>query len=232
MPRKPRFFLPDIPIHAIVRGNDRKVIFAEDADKAAYLEIAKEASLTYHVFIHAYVLMDNHVHWLISSPEPENLSKFMQYLGRRYVPYFNHKYGKTGTLWEGRFKASLIDTEHYLLRCYQYIELNPVRANMVKYPEAYVWSSYRANALAEVNPVLTAHKFYTRLGQTKQQRAEAYRESFKEKLDEYLVNDIRNAVQTGTPLGNERFKEQVEALLGKKVGYAARGRPKKIDVVE
>jgi len=226
MPRKPRFFLPSIPIHAIVRGNDRKVIFAEDADKAAYLEIAKESSQVNQVHIHAYVLMDNHVHWLISSPVTENLSKFMQYLGRRYVPYFNHKYGKTGTLWEGRFKASLIETDHYLMRCYQYIELNPVRAKMVTNPESYIWSSYRANALAEINPVVTPHELYSRLGKNGVEQAQAYRESCKEKLEEHFITDIRNAVQTGTPLGSERFREQVESLLGKKVGYAQRGRPK------
>jgi len=112
--------LSDIPIHAIVRGNDRKFIFVEEADKSTYLEIAKEAAISLQVLIHAYVLMDNHVHWLISSPIPENLSKFMQFLCRKYVPYFNHKYGKTGTLWEGRFKSSLINSDIYLLRCYQY----------------------------------------------------------------------------------------------------------------
>ena len=227
MPRKPRFFLPDIPIHAIVRGNDRKIIFVEDADKSAYLEIAKEASMTLQVLIHAYVLMDNHVHWLISSAIPENLSKFMQYLGRKYVPYFNHKYGKTGTLWEGRFKSSLINTDDYLLRCYQYIELNPVRAGMVDSPEDYIWSSYRTNALAEPSTIITLHETVEQLGETRQRQAEAYREGFKEKVELHLINDIRDAVQSGTPLGGRCFKDQVEALLGVSVGYSNRGRPKK-----
>ena len=227
MPRKPRFFLPDVPVHAIVRGNDRKVIFAEDADKGFYLDIAKEASSALNVSIHAYVLMDNHVHWLISCSVPENLSRFMQYLGRKYVPYFNHKYNKTGTLWEGRFKSSLIDTEDYLLRCYQYIELNPVRAGMVNVPEAYLWSSYRANALAEVNPLITRHGVYEQLGVSVKLQAEAYRLSFSESLDIVVMDDIRNAVQTGTPLGKPCFKCEIEALLGVSVGYNQRGRPKK-----
>ena len=227
MPRKPRFFLPDVPIHAIVRGNSRSDIFIEDADKAAYLEIAKEAAQLYEVSIHAYVLMDNHVHWLISSPVPENLSQFMQYLGRRYVPYFNHKYERSGTLWEGRFKASLVDSEVYLLRCYQYIELNPVRADMVANPEDYVWSSYRSNAMAEDNPVISPHEVYLQLGASDSQRAQAYRASFSAKLGENTLKAIRNAVQTGTPLGSDQFKEQIESRLGVKVGFDQRGRPRK-----
>ena len=226
MPRKPRFFLPDIPIHAIVRGNDRNVIFAEDADKATYLEIAEEAAISQQVRIHAYVFMDNHVHWLISSSIPENLSKFMQYLGRRYVPYFNHKYGKTGTLWEGRFKASLIDNEEYLLRCYRYIELNPVRAGMVANPEDYVWSSYRANGLSQPNTLLRPHDLYRQLGKSKLDQAQAYRDLFNEVLDTPSLDDIRDAVQTGTPLGGDKFKKEVEVLLGVKVGYAKPGRPR------
>ena len=226
MPRKPRFFLPNIPIHAIVRGNDRNNIFKEDADKATYLEIAKEASSAYDVAIHAYVLMDNHVHWLISCAVAENLSKFMQYLGRKYVPYFNHKYEKTGTLWEGRYKASLIDSDEYLFRCCQYIELNPVRAGMVSRPEHYVWSSYRANALGEMNPVVTPHPLYVALGDD-QQRASVYRQMFPVKLDDMLLDDVRNAVQTGTPLGGQRFKQKIEKALGTKVGYSRRGRPPK-----
>ena len=228
MPRKPRFFLPDIPIHAIVRGNDKKNIFKDDSDKSAYLEIVKEASMDLQVFIHAYVLMDNHVHWLISSSFPENLSKFMQFLGRKYVPYFNHKYSKTGTLWEGRFKSSLINTDNYLLRCYQYIELNPVRAGMVNNPEEYVWSSYGANALEVPNSLITFHPVLATLGQNRQQQAESYRKSFVEFLDDQSIDAIRNAVQTGTPLGDHDFIAEVESLLGVKVGQARRGRPKKV----
>lgn len=225
MPRKPRFFLPDVPVHAIVRGNDRKIIFVDDSDRSVYLEIAKEASHALDVSIYAYVLMDNHVHWLISSPMPEDISKFMQALGRKYVPYFNHKYGKTGTLWEGRFKSSLVNTDIYLLRCYQYIELNPVRAGMVARPENYEWSSYHANALAVPSSIVTAHEIIQNLGVTRREQADAYRESFKD-LTAYVVEDIRKALQTGTPLGNKGFKNQVEKLLGVKVGYAERGRPK------
>ena len=141
-------------------------------------------------------------------------------MGRKYVPYFNHKYGRSGTLWEGRFKASSIDIERYLLTCYRYIELNPVRAHMVDKPDEYRWSSYRANAYGAANPILTPHRLYLSLGKDKQQRARRYRESFKEVLDDTMINDIRASVQTGTPLGNDRFKAEVERLLGVKVGQA------------
>ena len=134
MPRKPRFFLPNVPIHLIVRGNNRKVVFSDDPDRQAYLGWLKEATLKHDCQLHAYVLMDNHIHLLVSASDTNSLSRLPQYVGRKYVPYFNHKYGRTGTLWEGRFKASLIDSDQYLLTCMRYIELNPVRAQMVKHP--------------------------------------------------------------------------------------------------
>ena len=227
MPRKPRFFLPDVPIHAIARGHNKNAIFKSDADKATYLEMAKEAAAFLQVSVHAYVLMDNHVHWLISSADPQNLSKFMQSLGRKYVPYFNHKYGKTGTLWQGRFKASLVNTDVYLLRCYQYIELNPVRAGMVSSPQDYTWSSYRANALAEANAVVSPHSVYQQLGKTKALQAAAYQASFSPGLVTEALNEIRSAVQTGTPLGDKPFKAHIERLLGVNVGHNKPGRPRK-----
>jgi len=211
----------------VIRGNSRKVIFAEADDYHAYLGWLKEGAETHDCLIHAYVLMSNHVHLLISASNPANLSKLPQHVGRKYVPYFNHKYGRSGTLWEGRFKASSIDSERYLLTCYRYIELNPVRASMVEKPDEYRWSSYRANAYGRTNPILTPHPLYLALGKDSKQRARRYREGFKEVLDDKLIHDIRASVQTGTPLGNDRFKAEVERLLGVKVGHAHRGRPSK-----
>jgi putative transposase len=135
MPRKPRYFLPNIPVHVVIRVNARRVVFVEDADRKVYLDCLKEAAEKYKVDIHAYVLMDNHVHLLLSTKEPSHISKVMQHIGRKYVPYFNHKHEKSGTLWEGRFKGSMIESEQYLLCCYRYIELNPFRANIVKRTE-------------------------------------------------------------------------------------------------
>ena len=226
MPRKPRFFLPNIPVHVIIRGNARRVVFAEDTDRKAYLGWLKEATEKYTVNIHAYVLMDNHVHLLLSTNEPDHISKVMQHIGRKYVPYFNHKYEKSGTLWEGRFKASMIESEQYLLCCYRYIELNPVRANMVKRPEEWKWSSYTSNAYGEEDKLIKPHPVYLAIHKKKDVRVNYYRVSFKQVLEPSIINDLRSAVQTGTPLGNDRFKKEVEKLLGVKVGYAKRGRPK------
>ncbi|HEB63744.1 MAG TPA: transposase [Gammaproteobacteria bacterium] len=229
MPRKPRFFLPNVPVHIVIRGNSRKIIFAEDDDYHAYLGWLKEGAEKHDCQIHAYVLMSNHVHLLVSANHPQNLSKLLQAVGRRYVPFFNHKYGNSGTLWEGRFKASSIDSEQYLLTCYRYIELNPVRAHMVKKPKEYRWSSYRVNALGENNPIITPHPLYLALGNNKQQRTQYYRESFKEALDEKLINEIQASVQTGTPMGSERFKTEIEKPLGAKVGQSRRGRPARVE---
>lgn len=228
MPRKPRFFVPDVPVHIIVRGNSRKVIFAEDDDYHKYLECLIEAVEKYQCRIHAYVLMTNHVHLLVSAGESENLSKLPQHVGRKYVPYFNRKYGCSGTLWEGRFKASCVDSEGYLLSCYRYIELNPVRAKMVGLPEEYKWSSYAANALGEDDPLVTPHPLLLALSEDRRERLRIYRNGFKDVLDGSIVNEIRTSVQTGTPLGNENFKAEIEKLLDVKVGQARRGRPGRI----
>ncbi len=229
MPRKQRFFLPDIPVHAITRGNDRNNVFADDEDKKYYISCLQEASMRYPTAIHAYVLMDNHVHLLMSSCLAENISKFMQHLGRLYVPYFNRKYGHSGTLWEGRFKASIIDDEQYLLSCYRYIELNPVRAGMVDDPRSYQWSSYLVNAVGEESLIIKPHEVYLRLGLNERERAKVYCDGFNlgASLDSVLLKDIREAVQTGTPLGGSQFKEKVEKILSKNVGQAKRGRPSK-----
>lgn len=226
MPRKPRYFLPNIPVHVIVRGNARKVVFVDDADREAYLGWLKEGAAKEKVNVHAYVLMDNHVHLLLSTKEPLNISRLMQHIGRRYVPYFNHKYEKSGTLWEGRFKACMIESEQYLLSCYRYIELNPVRANMVKRPEEWRWSSYAFNAYGERNKLIKPHAVYLAINKDKNKRVEYYRGSFEQVLDGVLLDDLRAAVQTGTPLGGDRFRNKVERLLGVDVGYAKRGRPK------
>ena len=141
MPRKPRFFLPNIPVHAIQRGNNRQAIFFDESDYRMYLSWLKVAAEKYGCQIHAYVLMTNHVHLLITPEHRDSLSRLFQYVGRYYVSYVNNTYGRTGTLWEGRYKASVVEEEHYLLSCYRYIELNPVRAGMVKRPEDYYpWS--------------------------------------------------------------------------------------------
>lgn len=225
MPRKPRFYLPGISVHIVQRGHSRQPVFFEKDDYAAYLDWLGEAASRYSCAIHAYVLMTNHIH-LLATPEANNsISLIMQYTGRRYVPYINHTYGSSGSIWEGRYKANLIHDEEYLLTCMRYIELNPVRANMARTPGSYRWSSYCANGKGENNKLIKPHPLYQALGRSRPQRLEAYRALFKAHIDREEIDSIRSAWQTGTPLGNDYYRERIEAKLKCKVGQARRGRP-------
>ncbi len=225
MPRKPRFFLPGMPVHAIQRGNNRQAVFFDGEDYRAYLGWLKLAAEKYVCHIHAFVLMTNHVHLLVTPSQPDSLSRLFQYVGRHYVAYVNHAYGRTGTLWEGRYKASLIEEERYLLTCYRYIEMNPVRAGMVNSPEQYDWSSYRFNALGEVNPLIVPHPLYQHLDSTDDKRQSAYCSLFNGALDVAQMDEVRAATQSGTPLGDSRFRAEIERVLQVKVGQIHRGRP-------
>jgi len=223
MARLPRLCLSGIPQHIIQRGNNRQICFGSDEDFAAYAYWLAEFSQKYHVAIHAWVFMTNHVHLLVTPETPDGLSKMMQSLGRQYVRYFNYTYRRTGTLWEGRFKSCAVDAENYLLICQRYIELNPVRANMVGCPEEYRWSSYSANGLGQDVKLCTPHPIYTRLGNTVEKRTNAYRELFRGHLDEKLISEIRHASKKGMALGNDRFKQEVEKLTGRRVTELKRG---------
>jgi len=226
MPRKPRFYLPGVPAHVVQRGHNREAVFFEDADYLAYLQWLSEASQKYDCSIHAYCLMTNHVHLLVSPATADGITRLMQYLGRHYVPYVNHKYGKSGSLWEGRYKASLVNAEDYLLACMRYIELNPVAADMVQTAGDYRWSSYRCNAHDETNALVRPHEIYTALGKG-QDRLAAYQSIFSAHQDtlDATNDEIREASQTGTPLGNDRFQKQITKTLGQKTGQSRRGRP-------
>lgn len=199
-----------------------------DGGYQTYLYWLGEAARRYGCAIHAYVLMTNHIHVLATPSDEDGISQMMQYVGRRYVPYINYTYGTSGTLWEGRFKASLVQEEAYLLTCMRYIELNPVRAGMVKSPSQYRWSSYRSNGQGKEDKLLTPHEVYMALGRTLEKRCEAYRDLFKAHLDPGVLDTITAAWQTGTPLGNDHFREKIERKLKCKVGYSKRGRPKKV----
>ena len=227
MPRKPRFYLPGQPVHVVQRGNCKQAVYFEDDDYRAYLNWLKEGAHKHGCNIHAYVLMTNHVHLLLTPITRDSISKTIQYVGRNYVSYVNAKYGKSGTLWEGRHKGSVINSENYLLACMRYIEMNPVRAGMVEHPMEYPWSSYSANAAGQTNFLIEPHIQYLVLDNDENTRLTAYRELFRNDLDSRLIHDIRTTLQTGTPLGNETFRRQIENTLGCKVGQARRGRPKK-----
>ncbi|MCU7915135.1 MAG: transposase [Candidatus Thiodiazotropha sp. (ex Gloverina cf. vestifex)] len=219
----PRLCLPGMPQHIIQRGINRQPCFASEEDFAAYAHWLGECAQKYMVAIHAWVFMTNHVHLLVTPSTPDGASKVMQTLGRYYVRYFNHTYQRTGTLWEGRFKSSVVDEDEYLLVCQRYIELNPVRAGMVSAPEEYYWSSYRANGLGQQIKIWTPHHIYQKLGRTVTERAKAYRELFTGHLDSEILNQIRNTANQGMVLGNDRFKREVEVLSGRRVIPLKRG---------
>ena len=225
MPRRTRLNLTDVPQHIIQRGNNRQATFFAEEDYRFYLDCLLEAARKYGCEVYAYVLMTNHVHLLASAQQPYALSRMMQHLGRRFVQYINHVYRRSGTLWEGRFKASLVDTETYFLRCSRYIECNPVRARMVVAPADYRWSSYRAHALGTPDKLVAMHEQYERLGKIDGERQLAYRDLFRSELDSTELSEIRDTVNRGWPLGGERFKDQIERALACAARPPKRGRP-------
>lgn len=225
MPRKVRAYLPGVACHVIQRGNNRDACFYGEQDYRYYLQLLLQNCRRYRVGLHAYVLMTNHVHLLLTPDDPIGISRVMQSLGRNYVQYINKTYRRTGTLWEGRYKASLVDSERYLLACYRYIEMNPVRAGMVQQPGEYVWSSFAANALGADNAELVPHPAYMALGATQSERQRCYLQQFSVELDEAVIGQIRLAASCSMPLGNSRFKAQIEAALQRSLGYTRRGRP-------
>lgn len=225
--RLPRYFVKGYPQHVIQRGNNRDVIFASDADYLFYLECLAEAAEKHRLQIHAYVLMTNHVHLLATPESEESLPKTMQSIGRRYVQYFNRTYRRTGTLWEGRYKATVIDTDQYFLACSRYIELNPVRAGMVSHPGEYPWSSYPLNALGKNAEFVTPHSNYLALGRDKIACQRAYQSLFDVALTDQEIKDIRESTRKEWALGDDRFKERVEVLSQRRATPLSRGRPKK-----
>ena len=223
MARLPRLCLPGIPQHVIQRGNNRQVCFASDEDFAAYAHWLEEYARKYRVHIHAWVFMTNHVHLLMTAETADGISKLMQTLGRQYVRYFNYTYHRTGTLWEGRFKSCVVSAEEYFMQCQRYIEMNPVRAGMVPAPGEYAWSSFRSNGLGQPARLWTPHEVYTALGDTPESRARAYRELFRGHMDLTLLTQIRQAVNQGMALGNDRFKQEIAQLSGRRASTLKRG---------
>lgn len=227
MPRRPRLIVPGHPHHVIVRGVNREPIFYSEQDYRTYLGQLRKALEKYECQLHAFVLMTNHVHLLVTPMNNTGLSKMLQSIGRCYVQYFNFTYNRTGTLWEGRFKSSVVDTERYLLLCYRYIELNPYRAEMVSHPAEYPWSSYRFNALGHANPILSPHWKYEELSFSAQLRQASYRELFNTHIDELDLVEIRNKTNKEWVLGNEYFKDLIFSKLAQQVAPKARGGDRK-----
>ena len=219
----PRFFVPGLPLHVIQRGNDRAPIFRGPADVAFYKRCIGHASQRYGVMIHAYVFMTNHVHLLATPFSPVSVPNMMQSLGRVYVQYFNRTYERTGTLWEGRYKAAIVDDETYLLACMRYIELNPVRACIVASPYDYRWSSFRANGCADADDLVHPHEIYRRLGSSPTERHAAYRELFRDAIPDATIARIRDATQNGWALGEAGFRQML-TTLGRRAERLPKGR--------
>jgi len=226
MARLPRFFAPGYCLHVIQRGNNRGALFFKKTDYPIYLEFLKDAAARYGCSIHAYVLMTNHVHLLLTPDQPESLPKTLQSVGRRYVQHVNATYQRTGTLWEGRYRATLIDGDSYFLTCCRYIELNPVRAEMVAHPREYLWSSYHSHAYGKQDPLLTPHALYRGLGRTAGERQKAYRSLYRHHLSGETLDEIREATNKAWVLGGERFKVRLAKKLDRRVSPLPRGRPR------
>jgi len=240
MPRRPRIHLPEVPLHIVQRGHNRDACFFSDEDYSAYLIWLAEGLRDTDCQLHAYVLMTNHVHLLLTPPaQVESVPRLLILLGRRYVQYINKAYRRTGILWDSRYKSSSIQSDAYLLSCQRYIELNPVRAEMVDDPAYYRWSSYRCNGLGSGDPVValsqplvTPHPLYLELGTDAQSRQAAYRALFRSELDREAISHIRLALNQSQPLGDSRFLDRIEQMVGVRREARPRGRPRKLNATE
>ena len=232
MARLPRYIIPGQPQHIIQRGNNRQNIFVSDEDYHFFRDALIDASVKHDLAIHAYVWMTNHIHLLATPGAVDSISKVFQSVGRRYVQYFNLNNKRSGTLWEGRYRATVVDSERYLLTVMRYIELNPVRAGMVAHPRDYPWSSYAHNAGGgSGNTVdwLAPQREYQRLGRTVQARQEAYRQLFRAAVSKDDLKFIRDSTHKGWALGSERFIKKIEALSQRRAASKGVGRPKTKD---
>ena len=226
MPSRARMYLPGLPYHIVQRGNNREACFLEPTDYLAYIELWRKVSRRYGANVHAYCLMTNHIHFLSTPLSETALSDTLKVVGSNYAQYINRKYNRTGTLWEGRHKASLVQEDRYLLACYRYIELNPVRASMVARPEEYQWSSYGRNGWGDQS-WLVPHPIYLSLGKNTTTRCRAYRELVSAQLSDENLDLIRKAARYCQPIGDDNFRQQIEAKYGVTLGRMARGRPSK-----
>ena len=224
MARLPRLIVPEQPHHVIQTGNNNQQVFQDGEDYRAFLGWLRTAAKNYKVAIHAYVLMPNHLHLLVTPSDEHGLAQMMQWVGRYYVPYFNQKYGRSGTLWNGRYKTSLIDADAYFLLCSRYIESNPVRCGLVGQMEDYAWSSYCHHAGIRPDGLVIDHPKFWELGNTPFQREAAY-VALSQPLTTEQIDTISKALLKGWPLGSEGFKTALQHKVKRQVLPAKRGRP-------
>ena len=211
MARHPRLIFPDVALHVLQRGNNRQDCFLQDNDRLVYLSILRDLARLRQCAIHAYCLMTNHVHMLITPPSAIACSLLMRDLLRRYAAYFNRRYSRTGSLWQRPFRSCLVDSADYVLACYRYIELNPVRAGMVARPDGHQWSSYAGNAGTRIDPLLTPHPEYQALSANAGARTSAYEGLLCSSSDAQFVRTMRESTEAGYPLVGERLKAKLQA---------------------
>jgi putative transposase len=223
MARLPRLWLPGLPEHLIIRGNNRQAIFRSDGDRVFFHRCLVEVSRRHGVEVHAYVLMGNHVHLLATGRTARSISRMVQAAGRRYVSYFNYLYKRTGTLWEGRFRSNAVETDRYLLTLQQYIELNPVRAGIAVDPLEFPWSSHRRLVQGKADDLVTPHALYEGLGIDEPERRRRYRMMFATPIPAETMTAIRNSVQKGWALACEQYCRELASRSGRRAAPSSRG---------
>jgi len=226
MARLPRYSIINQPQHVILQGRQGLSVFHQQQDYQYFHDCLDAAAYNYNLKLHAYVLMPDHVHVLATPGNADSVSRVVQSIGRNYVQYFNELYDGVGTLWEGRYRATVIDGKHYLLTCSRYIELNPVRNQLVDRPQDYHWSSYAHNALAQTDEMITAANEYRKLGDSVKDCAKAYRKLFRPKLSQQQVQEITDATVKGWVLGDSKFARKIEKLSGRRASQLPKGRPR------
>lgn len=209
MPRRPRFFVAGIPCHVIQRGHNRSTCFRNNSDYIQYLKTLEDQADKHSCAVHAYVLMTNHVHLLVTPGDRDSVTLLMKNLSQRYVQYFNRRYERSGSLWEGRFKSCITQSESYVLACYRYIEMNPVRARMVKHPAEYRWSSYLVNVGEKYSSLVTPHPSFLALGPSSSTRRAAYVQLVDEYLDDDTIRRIREATRSNSVFGSTKFERNI-----------------------
>lgn len=227
MARLPRLVVAGQPLHIIHRGNNRQAVFFGEEDYQRFISDLTASATKYRCNVHAYVLMTNHFHLLITPEEVSGVSSMMQAVGRRYVRYINATYKRSGTLWEGRFKSGLIDSDRYLLTCYRYIEMNPVRAGMTKSPADYQWSSFHFNALGQQDNLVVPHEIYLSMGKGQEERRLAYLTLFESGLSSYDIKAISEGTEKGEAIGSEKFQEDIARRIKRRVKRLRHGGDRK-----
>lgn len=228
MARLARVTVPGYPYHIIQRGNNRQIVFASVADRQVLLDLLLEGAGKFGVAVHAYVLMDNHFHLLATPQAANSLSLMMQSVGRRYVRYFNDRQRRTGTLWEGRYKSALIQTDRYLLACMVYFDLNPVRAGLVAQAQEYAWSSHGHYAGLRIDKLVSPHALLWELGNTPFARESSYRELVQAGVTAQQQAALTQSVMSGWALGDPDFVEGLQKTTGWRLSKASPGRPARI----